>query len=294
MTGVLRVGCPVWACADWRGTLYTRAAERKDYLPQYASVFPTVEGNSSFYALPSPIAVERWCAETPTSFRFCFKFPSDITHRLMLRNARAETHAFLKLMSPLEQRLGPLMLQLGPRFGPQGLETLRGFLRELPGAWHYAVEVRHPAFFDQGPDEAALNDLLRERGVDRVLFDTRCVHAAPAQDRSTGQAQARKPLLPARSTVTGIRPLLRFVGQNDVSQAEPYLDEWAEVVAQWLQAGLRPYCFTHTPDDRHAPQLARMLYARIAARVPALAPLPAFPGESQPAVPAAAGQLALF
>lgn len=294
VTGHLRIGCPVWACADWRGSLYTAGAERKDYLPQYASVFSTVEGNSSFYALPSPNAVARWRAETPSSFRFCFKFPSDITHRLMLRNARAETHAFLKLMSPLEERLGPLMLQLGPRFGPQGLDTLRAFLRELPGAWHYAVEVRHPAFFDHGPDEAALNDLLRERGADRVLFDTRCVHAAPAHDRSTGQAQARKPLLPARNTVTGTRPLLRFVGQNDVSQADAYLDEWSELIAQWLQTGLKPYCFTHTPDDRHAPELARMLHDRIRARLPALAPLPAFPGESQRVGQPAAGQLALF
>lgn len=41
----------------------------------------TVEGNSTFYALPSSAAGARWRDETPEHFRFCFKFPSDLTHR---------------------------------------------------------------------------------------------------------------------------------------------------------------------------------------------------------------------
>lgn len=295
MVSELRMGCPVWACADWRGSLYTRAAERKDYLPQYARVFATVEGNSSFYALPTSAAVSRWGAETPADFRFCFKFPSEITHRLMLRNARAPTHAFLKLMAPLQPRLGPFMLQLGPRFGAQHLEVLRAFLRDLSGQFEYALEVRHPDYFDLGPNEAALNDLLRERGVDRVLFDTRCMHAGKVHDQATAQAQERKPLLPLRQIATGRQPLLRFVGQNEPAAAAGYLEEWADQIALWLQQGLRPYCYAHTPDDRHAPQLARMLYQRVRQRVAGLPALPAFAGECErQAAPPPAGQLALF
>lgn len=295
MTPTLRIGCPVWACAEWRGHLYTRGAERKDYLAQYAEVFSTVEGNSTFYALPSSGAVARWREETPEHFRFCFKFPSEISHRLMLRDARAETHAFLKLMAPLGERLGPFMLQLGPRFGAALLDRLRAYLRELPGQFRYAVEVRHPDFFDQGANEAALHEVLREHGVDRCLFDTRCIHAGSARDPSTTQAQARKPELPLRTVAVGERPMVRFVGQNHALAAEPWLDVWIDTLAEWLLAGRDAYFFAHTPDDREAPDLARQVHQRVRLRVPQLAPLAEFPGEHEVATrPPTAGQMSLF
>lgn len=277
----LRIGCPVWACSAWRGRLYTRDAERKDYLPQYARVYSTVEGNSSFYALPTEAAVLRWRDETPADFRFCFKFPQDITHRRGLRAAGDLVHAFLKRMDPLGERLGPFLVQLPPRFGPAQLDILRAFLRNLPAAFGYAVEIRHPDFYDQGPHEAALNELLRDRGVDRAHIDTRCLQAATALDDSTRAALARKPVLPLRTTTTAERPFLRFVAQNQAAAASAWLLPWAETIAAWLGAGLEPYVFTHTPDDREAPELARRLHAAVAARLPGLAPLAAFPGETE-------------
>ena len=47
--GTLRLGCPVWAFDGWRGSLYSRNAQRGDFLPQYARVFGAVEG----FAWPS-------------------------------------------------------------------------------------------------------------------------------------------------------------------------------------------------------------------------------------------------
>lgn len=295
MVRSLRIGCPVWACAHWRGGLYTRGAERKDYLSQYAQVFDTVEGNSTFYALPSAAAVARWRDETPESFRFCFKFPSDITHRSMLRNVRAETHAFLKLMAPLGVRLGPFMLQLGPRFGAANLDVLRAYLRELSHEFQYAVEVRHPDYFDQGACEAALHEVLREHDADRCIFDARCMHAGQALDPSTTQAQARKPLLPLRTQAVGRRPLVRFIAQNQVEPAEDYLNGWIDTLATWLRAGLEPYFFTHTPDDLRAPQLARRAHERARQVLPQLRAQSAFLGEVEAAAkPPAQGQLRLF
>ena len=63
--GTLRLGCPVWAFEGWRGSLYTRAARREEFLPQYARVFGAVEGNSTFYGLPAEATVRRWAAEAP-------------------------------------------------------------------------------------------------------------------------------------------------------------------------------------------------------------------------------------
>lgn len=277
----LRIGCPVWACAAWRSRLYTRDAERKDYLPQYARVFSAVEGNSSFYALPTEAAVLRWREETPADFRFCFKFPQDITHRRGLRGAGDLTHAFFKRMDPLGERLGPFLVQLPGRFGPAQLDVLRAFLRGLPAGFSYAVEVRHPDFYDQGAHEAALNELLRDRGVDRGHIDTRCLQAATVIDESTRAALDRKPVLPLRTTTTGQRPFLRFVAQNQAAAASAWLAPWADTIAGWLAAGLEPHVFTHTPDDREAPDLARRLHHAVADRVAGLVPLAAFPGEAE-------------
>jgi hypothetical protein len=45
-------------------------------------------------------------------------------------------------------------------------------------------------------------------------------------------------------------------------------------VAAWSTGGRSPIVFTHTPDNRDAPPLARAAHARVAALVPDLAPLP--------------------
>lgn len=287
----LYLGCPVWACADWRGSLYTREASRDDYLPQYASVFNAVEGNSIFYALPAPAVVARWARELPAGFHLCVKFPSALTHRAELVGVERECTAFLELLRPLQHALGPLLLQLGPAFGPARLPVLANFLGRMSREFPVAVELRHPEFFVAGAAETELLRILRGEGVDRVIFDTRSLHAAPSSDESTAEAQARKPQLPIREDLSGPRPMLRLVLRNEAAAAQPYLAEWAPRIARWLAAGHSPQVFVHTPDDRHAPSLARELHRLIRAQMPALPALNPFPGESE-APPSA--QLALF
>lgn len=46
----------------------------------------------------------------------------------------------------------------------------------------WAVEVRHPDWFDQGPNENALKQLLIRFQVNKVLFDSRPLFRASAQD----------------------------------------------------------------------------------------------------------------
>lgn len=45
-------------------------------------------------------------------------------------------------------------------------------------------------------------------------------------------------------------------------------------VAAWIEQGLTPYVFLHTPDNRLAPQLARRFHAQLMARLPGLSALP--------------------
>jgi uncharacterized protein YecE (DUF72 family) len=280
--GRLYLGCPVWAYPGWRGALYTRDARREDFLPQYARVFDAVEGNATFYGLPTEATVRRWCVETPPGFRFSFKFPRVVTHVAKLEGADRETAAFLGRMALLPDRLGPLLLQLGPNFGARDLPRLDRFLAALPAGLAIAVEVRHSDFHGEGPGERDLDALLVASGAARGNFDTQDVFAAPAADETTEVAQGRKPRLPRRATHTAGPAFVRFVGRNAVADSAPGLGFWVERVAGWLEAGIDVHFFTHTPDDALAPELARLFHRMLAVRVPTLPALAPFPGESTP------------
>lgn len=276
-TPVLRVGCPIWANRAWLGNLFH--PKTKALLSAYASVFDTVEGNSTFYALPSEPSVARWAEETPEAFRFCFKIPRGVSHDTMLEGQRAELDRFFDRLAPLGSRLGPFMVQLSNRFGPDRLDVLDRFLAELPTQHRYVVEVRHLAFF--GNAEAELDALLAARNVGRCHFDTTALFAAKKKDPTTLHTQSRKPRVPARQSVIAEQPFLRFVGQNDVRATSGWLDRWAETVADWLRAGLEPYVFMHAPDDLYAPRLARTFHYLVRRRIPELPEHPPWPGEQE-------------
>ena len=80
------LGCPEWSRPEWKGSLLPTRTRPADFLAGYARVFNTVEGNTTFYALPRSDVVERWKESTPSDFRFCFKFPRSISHDRKLEN----------------------------------------------------------------------------------------------------------------------------------------------------------------------------------------------------------------
>ncbi len=287
------LGCPIWACSRWQGNLYTRHARRDEWLNQYATVFPTVEGNSTFYGLPSHDTVKKWMDSTIEPFHFVLKFPRTISHERRLQNSEAETEEFLQILQILKggDRLGPAFLQLPGGFSPHHLDDLARYLESLPPEYPYAVEVRHLDFFDKGTNERALQQVLHDLQVDRVIFDSRPLFSADAEDDYERQSRERKPQLPVHRTATGRRPIIRLVGRNNVARVMPWIHEWAPVVAEWIIAGLTPYVFTHAPDDLYAPQLARMFHDELRRHTNRVPPLPDWPGESEPQQ---ARQLALF
>ena len=282
-----RLGCPSWGLAAWKGTLYGADARAAEFLGQYSAVFNTVEGNTTFYSVPSAETVERWRRQTPESFRFCFKLPRRVTHERGLGAAAKETAEFFRRMDPLGLRAGPFMIQLPPFFGPDALPVLESFLRSLPDGLTYGVEVRHPDFFAHGEAEARLEDLLAETGSDRVVMDTRALRAGPADLPEIVAARRRKPDLPPRSVATGRNPMVRFVAHPDEAVSKPWMEEWAETVAGWIGSGLEPYVFVHSPDDLHAPGLARTFHGLLGKRCET-GDLPGWPGEDD------RGQLTLF
>lgn len=257
------VGCPIWGRKDWIGVLFPSRTPADELLARYADIFNAVEGNTTFYGIPGARTVARWREQTPPSFRFCFKFPRAITHDRRLRDADAETRAFLDTLAPLGPRLGPSFVQLPPTFGPPDLPALAAYLDSLPpGA--YAVEVRHSAFFADTDARARLDEILRSRNVDRVVIDTRGLHAARGSDPDLLETQRQKPALPLYAEATGERPLIRLVGHPVVSENDAILAEQAARVAAWIAAGKTPHVFLHMPNDFHAPALARRFHELLA------------------------------
>jgi len=268
----------MWGNRDWVGGLYRRPSRASELLPQYASVFNAVEGNTTFYSTPSPESIERWLQQTPPEFRFCCKLPQEITHRLGLVGVEAATAEFLRRMTPLKPRLGPFMVQLPPTFGPARLGRLDSFLRSLPGEFRYAVELRHPAF-SAGEAERRVNELLTARDCARVIVDSRTLRSDTTPTAAVIAAMRDKPNLPVHPVVTAGDPIVRFVGHSDEAVVQGWLQRWGRRLQAWIEADLSPYFFVHVPDNAYAPVVARRLHAVVRRRLPGVGTMPPWPGE---------------
>ena len=271
-----RIGCPVWGCRQWADEIYPAGTPAEDYLAWYSRVLPTVEGNSTFYGVPSKSTFEKWRDGAAETFQFCFKFPRKISHELKLLRCDAELDEWLDRLEVLHdaKRLGPTFLQLAPSFSFAYFAQLEAFLRRLPTDWPWAVEVRHQDWFDEADKESCLNDLLTELKIDRVIFDSRPLNSMSATDSTEAVSQTRKPKSPFRTTVTGKRPMVRLIGRNNAAEVTGYWEWWAEQIASWIRDGYQPWIFTHAPDDELCTGLARILHELIRLQLPESLPLP--------------------
>ncbi|MGL6527791.1 DUF72 domain-containing protein [Aeromonas hydrophila] len=259
----LFLGLPQWSHPAWPGHLLGVGAKPAEHLAHYARVFNTVEGNTTFYASPTPDTVRRWADAVPTHFRFSFKFPQTISHQSDLVSADKQVSDFIRLLEPLHDKLGLLKLQLPARFGPQGLPRLAAFFERLPPSFRYALEVRHPDFFAKGEAERQLNRLLMERGINRIMLDSRPLFSVPASIAAKSaamiDAQGKKPRLPVHLLATANAPVVRLIGLPDPAANHPFLPGWLPHWRQWLAEGKDLYLFIHTADNAQSPELARQV-----------------------------------
>jgi uncharacterized protein YecE (DUF72 family) len=170
----IRIGTQGWNYAAWVGPFYPLGTRATEFLPTYAKAFSAVEVDSSFYAIPDARAVRAWAERTPPGFVFALKMPKDVTHELQLRNAEDLTNQFLDRARELAAKLGPILMQMSPDFGPDELPALEEFIPKLPRELQFAVEVRQARWMR--PD--ALNpllELLTNYGVALALSDGRWI-----------------------------------------------------------------------------------------------------------------------
>lgn len=269
---MIYIGLPQWSHPKWvRLGIST--------LEEYARHFNCVEGNTTLYALPRPEIVMRWREQTSDDFRFCFKFPATISHQAALRHCDALTEEFFTRMTPLENRIGQYWLQLPATFSPSDLPALWHFLDGLPQGFHYGVEVRHPRFFAKGDDEKQLNRGLHQRGVNRVILDSRPVHAAVPHNEAIIDAQRKKPKVPVHAVVTADQPIVRFIGSDNMQQNQELFKVWLKTLPQWIPDAT-PYLFLHTPDIAQAPELVDTLWQDLQTVLPDVGSAPSIPQQT--------------
>jgi uncharacterized protein YecE (DUF72 family) len=275
----LYIGCPIWSWKGWVGNFYPEGTKPSDFLHEYTRRLTTVEGNTTFYAVPAQKTLEGWAEEMPPTFRFCPKVPKTISHEGKLMDNVERAREFIKIMSLLGTRLGPMFLQLPPRYSPKLLGDLTAFLALWPPEVRLAVEVRHLDWFD-APFDESLNELLSEHNMARVTIDTRPIRDLNGDEILAGsvyqsllEARERKPDVPVVPKRTSDFIFVRYIGHPEIEVNNPYLREWGDYFIRQLQEGADVYMFCHSPNNLAAPWLCRKLYAQVEKEVE-LPPLP--------------------
>jgi uncharacterized protein YecE (DUF72 family) len=153
-------GTSGYAFKEWKGNFYPQDLKDDGMLGFYASKFPTVEINNTFYRLPRENVLRDWAAQVPETFTFALKASQRITHHARLKEESASLLDFLlKNTAMLGNRLGPILFQLPPNL-KKDVDRFRGFLGLLPADRRYVFEFRHESWFD---DE--VYSAMRERDI---------------------------------------------------------------------------------------------------------------------------------
>jgi uncharacterized protein YecE (DUF72 family) len=164
--GAVRLGCSGWNYKHWRGVVYPKGLPARRWLEHYATLFDTVEVNTTFYRLPNLQAVQGWVDQSPRDFLFAVKASRYLTHLKRLSDMGEPVRRFYERIDPLVRsgKLGPVLWQLPPNFARDD-ERLAHALAALPPGRH-CFEFRHPTWF---VDETY--DALRSRNVALVIGD---------------------------------------------------------------------------------------------------------------------------
>ncbi|KZZ46949.1 hypothetical protein A3759_06300 [Thalassolituus sp. HI0120] len=263
-SGQLKLGLPMWFMEDWRGNMLSDWQTSKTALQEYSRVFASVEGNTTFYGLPSASRVDHWLTMVPDNFRFCFKLPKDVSHSANLVEAYGKYRSqIVAFFNQLGDRLGTLLVQLPATFSPLRQPELSELLLLLQQDVFadISVELRHLQFFDKSESESKLLRSLAEVGAGRTVFDSRGLFADSAMTEAVLDARAKKPRMPVHPVATSKAPLVRFIGHSDWSQNDHYLLQWKQKLGQWLEEGRTPYFFIHTAGNTDVQHFVRYLEA---------------------------------
>lgn len=208
--------------------------QEKSRLTYYASLFNSVEINSSFYKVPMPATVQKWAESVPEDFRFTFKLWKGITHNKGLDFKVEDVNHFMQVIAQAGSKKGCLLVQFPPSLKVSGIRQTEKLMLAIQQAdsaqnWKIALEFRDRSWYVE-----ETYDLLNDYNMGIVLHD---------------KSAAASPLLePATAFV-----YLRFHGPGGNykgSYDDGFLYEYAQYIKDWQRDGKSVYVyFNNTMGD---------------------------------------------
>jgi uncharacterized protein YecE (DUF72 family) len=240
----VRIGCSGWMYDSWRGRLYPERVAKRRWLEVYASVFDTVEVNSTFYRLARPEAVAGWVTQTPADFLFAVKASRYLTHVKRLVDIGEGIKRFYEPLGPMieSERLGPVLWQLPENFHRDD-GRLAGWLGVLDSVapTRHTIEFRHPSWFVPEVLEA-----LRAQGVALTIGDH------PSRPFQTYDATASWRFIRFHYGSRG------RAGNYSATEIE----DWARRIAHWRRRE-EVYAYFNNDWNSYAPANARLMMRRL-------------------------------
>lgn len=195
-------------------------------LEYYASLFNSLEVNSSFYKLPQGTTVAKWAATVPDDFRFTFKLSKEITHVKNLAFNEDAVKAFMERISPAAEKKGCILVQFPPSLKIASLNELQQLLAEIKfynqQEWNIAVEFRDRSWY-----EREVAEILSEFNACMVLQDL------PASATPREYASGEIIYLRFHGPAGGYR------GSYDNDRLESY----AQNIKEWTTQYKEVYCY---------------------------------------------------
>jgi uncharacterized protein YecE (DUF72 family) len=248
MSSRIRIGTQGWNYDAWVGPFYPEGTKAVDFLATYSRAFDTVEVDSTFYAVPPSKTIRGWAQRTPPGFVFSLKLPQEITHQRRFRDSGDIALEFFDRARELEDKLGPVLIQLGPDFLSSELPALAKFLPTLPDDIGFAIEFR-----DRGWIHDGVIALLSEHNVALALTDGRWI--------------PKKQMLSLADRPTADFVYIRWMGADreivDYSRIQidrsRELELWSGIITQLANRGRTVYGYVNNHFAGHSPSSAREL-----------------------------------
>lgn len=249
---MILVGTSGFSYADWRGSFYPEKLSERDMLAFYATRFPVVELNFSYYRMPNARTLAAMAAKTPDGFEFAIKAHQSMTHEVDADPAtrQAAFQEFAEALRPLEEtgKLGCVLFQFPWKYrpGPEAVAYL-GEIRERYPHRPLVVEFRNIEW-----DRPETYATLTERDLGYCCVD---------EPRLKG-------LMPCQALTTSDLGYVRFHGRNaakwwkhqeaweryDYLYTEEELREWEPRVRRMDEKAKKTYVLY---NNCHAGQAAR-------------------------------------
>lgn len=131
-------------------TAFPESFRDRSHLEYYASLFNSVEINSTFYKLPLPATTAKWASLVPVDFRFTVKISKTITHQKELVFNPADVSKFFETVKGFGHKKGCLLIQLPAGAKADLVERFEDLLDHITqhnDGWQLAVEFRDKSWY---------------------------------------------------------------------------------------------------------------------------------------------------